>query len=96
MLDMNAVRRLKDTNPQLEIWWDSSPLVYADWLAGAGRDHRDARLSISSRPERPDLLRPDSLLDGATTNQPLTWQVLEQYPDGGPSGSQLSARWRAI
>jgi len=82
MLDTNAVRRLKDTNPQLEIWWDSSPLVYADWLAGAGRDHRDARLfELVPGPDGQTLFAPDSLLDGATTNQPLTWQVLEKYPE---------------
>ena len=82
MLDANPIRRLKDTNPQLEVWWDSSPLVYADWLAGAGRDHRDARLfDLVPGPDGQTLFAPDSLLDGATTNQPLTWQVLEKYPE---------------
>jgi transaldolase len=82
MLDTNPIRRLKDTNPQLEVWWDSSPLVYADWLAGAGQEHRDARLfDLVPGPDGLDLFAPDSLLDGATTNQPLTWQVLEQYPE---------------
>ena len=32
-------------------------------------------------PDGRTFFAPDSLLDGATTNQPLTWQVLEQYPD---------------
>jgi transaldolase len=82
MLDANPIRRLKDTNPQLEVWWDSSPLVYADWLAGAGQEHRDARLfDLVPGPDGLSLFAPDSLLDGATTNQPLTWQVLEQYPE---------------
>ena len=81
MLDANPVRRLKDTNPQLEVWWDSSPLVYADWLAGAGSDHRAARLfDLVPSPDGQTFFAPDSLLDGATTNQPLTWQVLEQVP----------------
>ena len=82
MLDANPIRRLKDTHPGLEVWWDSSPLVYADWLAGAGRDHRDARLfDLVPGPDGQTLFAPDSLLDGATTNQPLTWQVLEKYPE---------------
>ena len=82
MSDTNPIRRLKDTHPQLEVWWDSSPLVYADWLAGAGRDHRDARLfDLVPGPDGRTLFAPDSLLDGATTDQPLTWQVLEKYPE---------------
>ena len=82
MLDTNAVRGLKDSNPQLEVWWDSSPLVYADWLAGAGQEHRAARLfDLIPGPDGQTFFAPDSLLDGATTNQPLTWQVLEKYPE---------------
>ncbi len=82
MPDANPIHRLKDTHPGLEVWWDSSPLVYADWLAGAGRDHRDARLfDVVTGPDGQTLFAPDSLLDGATTNQPLTWQVLEKYPE---------------
>ncbi len=82
MPDSNPIRRLKDTNPQLEVWWDSSPLVYADWLAGAGQAYHAARLfDLVSNPDGQTIFAPDSLLDGATTNQPLTWQVLEQYPE---------------
>ena len=94
MPDANPVRRLKDTHPGLEVWWDSSPLVYADWLAGAGRDHRAARLfDLVPGPDGQTFFAPDSLLDGATTNQPLTWQVLEKYSGfmgrvaGGPTRS---------
>jgi transaldolase len=82
MLDANPIRRLKDTHPQLEVWWDSSPLVYADWLAGPGQAHRAARLFDLVPGAGGGLtFGPESLLDGATTNQPLTWQVLEKYPD---------------
>jgi transaldolase len=106
MFDANAIRRLKDTHPGLEVWWDSSPLVYADWLAGAGRDHRNARLfDVVTGPDGQAIFAPDSLLDGATTNQPLTWQVLEKYPEvwskwlaaQPPSAGNLDAReamWR--
>ena len=27
----SPIERLAMTNPDLEIWWDSSPLVYPDW-----------------------------------------------------------------
>ncbi len=70
----NAVRRLLQTSSQLEVWWDSSPLHYPEW-AGEG--------------SRPELFRMDgrgrfgkrSLLQGSTTNQPLTWNVIEKDPE---------------
>lgn len=106
MPDANPIRLLKDTHPQLEIWWDSSPLVYADWLAGAGRDHRAARLfDLAPGQDGRLVFGPQSLLDGATTNQPLTWQVLERDPEAWsgwlraqhPAPGDLDAReamWR--
>jgi transaldolase len=88
MGDSNPVRRLKDTHPDLEIWWDSSPLVYENWLAGPGKPYADAGLFLSDpsdslahapRAGRPIFL-PESVLQGATTNQPLTWQVVDGNP----------------
>ena len=28
----SPVERLAKTHPDLEIWWDSSPLIYASWV----------------------------------------------------------------
>ena len=28
----SVIERLMQTNPDLEVWWDSSPLVYASWM----------------------------------------------------------------
>ena len=30
----SPLERLMDTHPGLEIWWDSSPLIYDSWLEG--------------------------------------------------------------
>lgn len=30
----SPLERLMDTHPGLEIWWDSSPLIYASWTEG--------------------------------------------------------------
>jgi transaldolase len=93
MIDPNAVRRLKATNPQLEIWWDSSPLVYADWTRGPGRPFADAGLfALDTTDAGGPSFSPSSVLDGATTNQPLTWQVLDKYPQEW--GAWLAARPR--
>jgi transaldolase len=91
MRDANPVQRLRDSGPNLEVWWDSSPLIYESWLAGPGKPYADAGLFLASssdplarvpRTGRADLPRflPESVLQGATTNQPLTWQVVDANP----------------
>jgi transaldolase len=88
MGDSNPVRRLKDTHPDLEIWWDSSPLIYENWLAAPGKPYANAGLFLVdpsdplTRVPRAGLSRflPESVLQGATTNQPLTWQVIDGNP----------------
>ena len=77
----NPVVRLAATSPNLEIWWDSSPLIYEDWLGGTGKPYEDARLFLPGPRER-GLTRfaPESVLQGSTTNQPLTWQVIDGDP----------------
>lgn len=78
MFDANPVKRLRETHPNLEIWWDSSPLIYEKWLAGPGRPFADAGLFLpQATGADPAPFAPESLLQGATTNQPLTWQVID-------------------
>ncbi len=76
----SPVERLAQTHPDLEIWWDSSPLVYRTWvdkmLAAAGPERRLvlqeqlARLYDTVDPGR-------SLFRGCTTNPPLSWQAVQ-------------------
>ncbi len=75
----NPVLRLKDTNPGTEIWWDSSPLVFADWRKGLGEAPYAASLFETTGADSPDApFKSTSILQGSTTNQPLTWQVIEK------------------
>ena len=30
--EKSALERLIDVNPEAEIWWDSSPIIYNDWV----------------------------------------------------------------
>ena len=79
-MSKSAVELLAATHPDLEIWWDSSPLVYAEWrddlLQASHEGSRDElasqlqRLYNEQQPER-------SLLGGATTNPPLSWRVID-------------------
>jgi len=76
----SPIERLAETHPDLEIWWDSSPLVYRQWsekmLGAAAPDRRSVleaqlhRLYDDDDPAR-------SLFRGCTTNPPLSWQALQ-------------------
>jgi transaldolase len=76
----SPVERLAETNADLEIWWDSSPLVYKDWVR---------KMIGSARPERREVLEEQlsrlyvsedpacSLFRGCTTNPLLSWQAIK-------------------
>jgi transaldolase len=77
----NAIQRLLDVSPGMEIWWDSSPLIYPDWHNNNGQAYRDTRLfSLEADDSGAPRFAAGSLLCGATTNQPLSWQVVEHDP----------------
>jgi transaldolase len=76
----NALERLMDTNPDLEIWWDSSPLVYTVWADGflkkvpadrAGELREQLRRLFD--PDHPE----ETLFRGVTTNPPLSLAVIK-------------------
>ncbi|MCU0510911.1 MAG: transaldolase family protein [Anaerolineae bacterium] len=104
-MNANPVVRLKDVSPGMEVWWDTSPLLYGEWLQGPGREFAAAGLFAL---EPGDTARPRfsaaSVLDGATTNQPLTWQVLEKqgpewaaWLESNASGADpREAMWRVF
>lgn len=77
----NPIHRLQTAGPRTEVWWDSSPLLYEDWLAGPGSPHAPSELFTLDGAGHDVRFAGESLLRGATTNQPLTWQVIERQPD---------------
>ena len=77
---LSPVERLAQTHPDLEIWWDSSPLVYQPWvdemLDAAGPERRPALQEQFARLY--DTVDPGaSLFRGCTTNPPLSWQAVQ-------------------
>ena len=83
-MNESPVERLVQTHPDLEIWWDSSPLVYNPWvrkmLNAAEPAHRpilEAQLSRLYNSEEPA----KSLFRGCTTNPQLSWQAVKSAPD---------------
>jgi transaldolase len=80
---LSPVERLARTHPDLEIWWDSSPLVYKPWvqkmLNAVEPDKRPvleaqfARLYNTGDPGA-------SIFRGCTTNPPLSLQAVKSDP----------------
>lgn len=74
--------RLLATAPGLEIWWDSSPLVYPSWTAKlraasqADPEILDAQLQRLYDPAHPE----NTLFTGVTTNPPLSFQAIQDDP----------------
>jgi transaldolase len=84
MYKKSAVERLAELNPETEIWWDSSPLVYRNW--------KKKMLDIAEPGERVELEEQlnrffneddpaSGLVRGVTTNPPLSLQAIEGRPD---------------
>ncbi len=79
----SPVERLIETNPEMEIWWDSSPLIFDQWvqkLVNAAAPARKAelkeqllRLYNAEHPEQ-------SVFRGCTTNPPLSWGAVQSDP----------------
>jgi transaldolase len=76
----SPLERLMETHTGLEIWWDSSPLIYSAWSDGllkkASKDRVGVLREVLKRlydPEHPEL----ALFRGVTTNPPLSLQVIK-------------------
>ena len=81
---LSVAERLVEVNPETEIWWDSSPLLYSKWkqewlneVPEASRSELDAQLTRLFNEEDPA----GSLISGVTTNPPLSLQAIEGRPD---------------
>jgi len=83
-MNESPVERLAKTHPYLEIWWDSSPLVYNQWVRKminvAEPSHKailQEQLVKLYNAEAPA----ESIFRGCTTNPPLSWQAVQSDPD---------------
>jgi transaldolase len=76
----SPVEKLAKAHPDLEIWWDSSPLVYEEWVQKmlnaappdrrAGLEEQLGRLYVAGDPAR-------SVFRGCTTNPLLSWGAVK-------------------
>ena len=80
----NAWRRIQAINPETEIWWDSSPLVWPnfvkDYVKGLPKEDQawflgEVNGMFLDAPVK------DWAFKGCTTNPPLSWAVLQKRTD---------------
>ena len=82
--EKSAMQRLSETSKDMELWWDSSPLIFKAWskemlekVSGKEKDLMVKWLKVLFNEEKPE----DTLFSGVTTNPMLTRKVLDLIPD---------------
>ncbi len=79
----SPAERLMKVNPDAEIWWDSSPLVFKPWvekMVGAAAADRKAELKEQLNRLYNAEAPAQSLVRGCTTNPPLSWTAVQSDP----------------
>lgn len=78
--ERSVLERLIDVNPEAEIWWDSSPVIYNDWVQEVLNESPDKDKEIIQKQltrfyntENPQ----NSFFKGVTTNPSLSMKVFE-------------------
>lgn len=83
MAHKHILEKLAEVNPNAEIWWDSSPLVYRSWAHEMVEKAPEAKREIWSEqlkrlldPENPG----ETFFRGVTTNPPLSLNAIKDDP----------------
>ena len=83
MQEKNLLEKLVEVSPGMEIWWDSSPVIFKNWCRKM-LDKAEAkdRETLQRQFDRMyDLSNPKSqLFRGVTTNPPLSLQAIQDDP----------------
>jgi transaldolase len=86
-MTQNILERLAATNPDAEIWWDSSPLIYPSWkeetLAKAPEGQRAEWEEQLTRLYDDKTIQAQGTMGfrGVTTNPPLSLQAIKLAPE---------------
>lgn len=86
-MTQNILERLAATNPDAEIWWDSSPLIYPSWkaetLAKAPEGQRAEWEDQLTRLYDDETMQSQGTMGfrGVTTNPPLSLQAIKLAPE---------------
>jgi transaldolase len=86
-MSKHVLEKLADTNPEAEIWWDSSPLIYPSWkeetLAKAPDAKRAEWTEQLTRMYDNGTIHDKGTMGfrGVTTNPPLSLQAIQLAPE---------------
>jgi transaldolase len=84
MAEKHILEKLAEANPDAEIWWDSSPLVYKNWAQGMVEKAPEGKREIW-REQLNRLFDPEdpgaTLFRGVTTNPPLSHNAIKDNPE---------------
>jgi transaldolase len=83
MEEKNLFEKLVELSPGMEIWWDSSPVIFKSWCqkmldkaAAADRPILQRQFDRMYNPSNPE----SQLFRGVTTNPPLSLQAIQDDP----------------
>ena len=83
MAEKHILEKLAEVNPNAEIWWDSSPLVYRNWARGMVEKAPEGKRGIW-REQLKGLFDPENpgatFFRGVTTNPPLSLNAIKDDP----------------
>ena len=82
-MSKSVVERLWEVNPEAEIWWDSSPIIYDNWRKkmidkAANKEEMTGWLDrLYNKDNSPG----KNIFRGVTTNPPLSYNAIKDDPD---------------
>ncbi|MFC1580762.1 transaldolase family protein [Thermodesulfobacteriota bacterium] len=83
MASKSVAEKLWEVNPESEIWWDSSPVIFENWRnsmmeKASDKEEMKAWLDrLYSKDNKPE----DNLFRGVTTNPPLSYAAIKDDPN---------------
>jgi transaldolase len=83
MVAKSAVERLWEVNPEAEIWWDSSPIIYDNWRTKMIQKAIDKEEMITwlNHLYHKDNPPEENIFRGVTTNPPLSLNAINDDPE---------------
>jgi transaldolase len=83
-MNESVLERLTQVHPDMEIWWDSSPLVFESWVKKMVDSAPPAKKTLLEEQLNRIYVLDDpakSLIRGCTTNPPLSLGAVKSDPD---------------
>jgi len=83
MTEKSVIERLWEVNPEAEIWWDSSPIIYDKWRNKMIEQapEKDEMKEWLDRLYHKDNKPEENIFRGVTTNPPLSHKAINDNPD---------------